>query len=118
MVLPLVMMELLWSNLDAGANIECITYIVSTIVVLIKNVCIAVSQKKLGININAAIDDWLSAKDNKETKKIMKKHAIKARVLTFSLLYSLCVCLFLYIFIVVFVNLKQVSFTDTVDGKI
>lgn len=114
------MTELLSNNLNAGANIEGITYIVSTTVGLIKNVCIAVSQKKLGMNINAAIDDWLSAKDNKETKKIMKKHAVKSRILTFTLLYSLFVCVFLYIAVVVFMNLKQISFKDAnlVDGKI
>lgn len=71
----------------------------------------------MSININAAIDDWLSA--NKESKMIMKKYADRSRVFTFSLLCSLSVCTFLYIAVVVFLNAKQVFFTDEnlMDGK-
>lgn len=119
MILPLVMMDLFWSNQDAGSSIECIAYIVSTIVGIIKSSCITVNQEKLGTNINAAIDDWLSAKDNKETKKIMKKYAVRAKILTYALLYSVFVCLGLYIAIVMFINIKLIFFTDEnlMDGK-
>ncbi|KAF3054477.1 Odorant receptor 385, partial [Nylanderia fulva] len=34
------------------------------------------------------IDDWLSIIDNKQTRKIIKKYAYRARVLTLMLLYS------------------------------
>jgi len=109
-------MDLLWSNQGASSNIEPITYAVSTTVGIIKNLCIFASQKKLGININAAIDDWLSAKDE-ETKEIMKKYAIKAKILNFSLLYSLFMCVGAYISVVMFINLKQMN-ANLVDGKI
>jgi len=109
-------MDLLWSNRGASSNIEPITYAVSAIVGIIKNLCISASQKKLSININAAIDDWLSAKDE-ETKKIMKKHAIKAKILNFSLLYSVFMCVSTYISVVMFINLKQMD-ANLVDGKI
>lgn len=120
MILPLVMMDLFWGNQDAGSSIECLTYIVSTIVGIIKSSCITASQEKLGININAAIDDWLSVKDNKETKKIMKKYAVRAKILTFALLYSVFVCLGLYIAVIMFINLKLIFLTDEnlMDGKI
>jgi len=109
-------MDLLWSNQSASSNIQAITYAVSTIVGIIKNLCISASQKKLSVNINAAIDDWLSAKDQ-ETKKIMKKHAIKAKILNFSLLYSVVMCVGTYIAVVIFINLKQMD-ANLVDGKI
>lgn len=112
------MTALLSSDLDANSNIDCITYIVSTTVAITKGLCITASQKKLGININAAIDDWLSA--NKETKKIMKKYAVRTNILTLTLLYTLFVCLALYLFAVAMLNVKQIFFTDenSVDGNI
>lgn len=118
MVLPFVTLDLMWNNENADTGIESILFFVSAVIGIIKQLCIAVNQKKLGININAAIDDWLSAKDDEETRKIMKKYAIKARILTFILLYSACGCFCIYISAIVFINLKQIFFTDSLDGKI
>ncbi|KAL6445458.1 hypothetical protein ACFW04_000797 [Cataglyphis niger] len=106
----------MWSNENADTGIESILFFVSAVVGIIKQLCIAVNQKKLGININAAIDDWLFVKDDEETRKIMKKYAIKARILTFILLYSACGCFCIYISAIVFINLKQIFFTDSLDG--
>lgn len=119
MILPFVTLDLMWENENAGSgSIESILYFVSAVLGIIKHVCIAVSQKKLGINLNAAIDDWLSAKDNEETQKIMKKYAARARILTLMLLYSAAGCFSIYISAIVFINLKQIFFTDPLSGKI
>ncbi|XP_070167690.1 odorant receptor 13a-like [Polyergus mexicanus] len=117
MVLPFVTLDLMWSNENADTGIESILYFVSAVLGIIKQLCIAVNQKKLGININAAIDDWLSAKDDEETRKIMKKYAIKARILTFILLYSACGCFCIYVSAIAFINLKQIFFTDSLDAN-
>jgi len=120
MILPCMTMELLWSSKDVTSNIESITFFASTSIGIIKNLCFIVSQKRLGMNINAAIDDWLSVKNNVETKKIMKKYAVKAKILTFTLLYSLYVCLGMYVAVIIFINLKQIFSTDMnlMNGKI
>ncbi|XP_011878863.1 PREDICTED: uncharacterized protein LOC105568088 [Vollenhovia emeryi] len=110
LILPFALLDLFWSDQDAGSNLECLTYIVSTGIGVVKSVCIRASQKKLGININAAIDDWLSA--NEEDKKIMKKYANRSKVFTASLLYTVAVCTGIYVLVVVFVNLKQIYFPD------
>ncbi|KAG5343793.1 OR10A protein, partial [Acromyrmex charruanus] len=112
MILPCLTTEILWSSQDASSNIESITFFASTSTGLTKNLCLIVSQKRLSININAAINDWLSVKDNMETRKIMKKYAVQSKILTFTLLYSLYVCLGMYIAVVIFINLKQIFFTD------
>lgn len=120
MIIPFVMLDLTWSNQSADTSIEGILYFVSTILTIIKQLCIAVNQKKLGININGAIDDWLSVKDDEETRKIMKKYASRARILTVLLLYSASCCFCIYILAILFINLKQIFFTDSnlLDGKI
>ncbi|EGI58730.1 hypothetical protein G5I_13194 [Acromyrmex echinatior] len=112
MILPCLTTEILWSSQDASSNIESITFFASTSTGLTKNLCLIASQKRLSININAAINDWLSVKDNMETRKIMKKYAVQSKILTFTLLYSLYVCLGMYIAVVIFINLKQIFFTD------
>ncbi|XP_018341860.1 PREDICTED: uncharacterized protein LOC108748309 [Trachymyrmex septentrionalis] len=112
MTLPALTTELLWSSKEASSNIESITFFASILTGIIKNLCFIVSQKRLGMNINAAIDDWLSVKNNVETRKIMKKYAVKAKILTFTLLYSLYVCIGMYIAVIIFINLKQIFFTD------
>ncbi|XP_077266954.1 odorant receptor 4-like [Temnothorax americanus] len=111
LILPFIIIHLFWGSKDAGSNIECVTYLVSTTIAIVKGLCLTVSKKKLATNINAAIDDWISAKDNKETKKIMKKHADRSRILTLTLLYSLLICCGAYIAVVIFINLK-ILFTD------
>lgn len=120
MIIPFVMLDLTWSNQSADTSIEGILYFVSTMLAIIKQLCIAVNQKKLGININGAIDDWLSVKDDEETRKIMKKYASRARILTVLLLYSASCCFCIYISAILFINLKQIFFTDSnlLDGKI
>ncbi|XP_018397688.1 PREDICTED: uncharacterized protein LOC108775736 [Cyphomyrmex costatus] len=115
MILPCLTTEFLWSNNDASSNIESITFFASTTTGIIKNLCFIISQKRLRTNINAAIDDWLSIKNNMETRKIMKKYAVKAKTLTFTLLYSLYVCLGMYIAVIIFINLKQIFFTDELN---
>lgn len=119
MILPFVTLDLMWDNENAGSgSIESILYFVSTVLGIIKHVCIAVSQKRLDINLNAAIDDWLSTENNEEMQKIMKKYAARARLLTLMLLYSAGGCFSIYISAIVFINLKQIFFTDPLNGKI
>ncbi|KAL6262776.1 hypothetical protein P5V15_005566 [Pogonomyrmex californicus] len=112
MILPFLLVDSFWSDQNAGSNIENILYFTSTVTGIIKNVCVRINQKKLATNINAAIDDWLSAKDNKETQMIMKKYALKARMLTFTLLYSAVGCFSIYVLAIVFINLQQIYFMD------
>jgi hypothetical protein len=50
---------------------DCIIFIVDSIFKIMKSLYTTANKKKVGMNINAAIDDWLSAK---EDKKIMKKY--------------------------------------------
>ncbi|TGZ32648.1 hypothetical protein DBV15_09075 [Temnothorax longispinosus] len=108
MILPLLIMDLFWGSKDAGSNIECVTYLVSTTIAIIKGLCLTANQKKLATNINAAIDDWLSVKDNKETKKIIKKHADISRILTLALLYSLFFCCGAFISVVIFIKSEDI----------
>ncbi|EFN63737.1 Putative odorant receptor 13a [Camponotus floridanus] len=117
MILPFVTLDLMWNNENAGTGgIESILYFVSTVLGMIKHVCIAIGQKKLSINLDAAIDDWLSTKENEETRKIMKKYAARARILTLMLLYSGGGCFSIYMSAIVFINLKQIFFTDPLSA--
>jgi len=56
MILPCLTTEILWSSQDASSNIENITFFASTSTGLTKK-CLIVSQKRLSMNINAAIND-------------------------------------------------------------
>ncbi|XP_012534857.1 uncharacterized protein LOC105835825 [Monomorium pharaonis] len=112
-IIPFVMMDIFWSNQNTNSSIDHVVFIISTITGITRSLCITANQKKLSTNINAAIDDWLSAEYNKEIKEIMKKYAIKAKMLTFTLLYSLIVVYGLFVSVIIFINLKQVFFTDT-----
>lgn len=118
MILPFVTLDLMWNseNADTG-SIESILYFVSAVLGIIKHLGIAVGQRKLNINLNAAIDDWLSTKENEETREIMKKYTTRARILTLVLLYSAGGCFSIYISAIVFINLKQIFFTDPLSGK-
>ncbi|KAF3054460.1 Odorant receptor 324 [Nylanderia fulva] len=118
MIIPYVMLDLTSSNQNADINLEAILFIAGVMLAIMKHLCIGLSQKKLNININGAIDDWLSVKDDKETRKIMKEYAYKARVLTLMLLYSIAGCVSAYVLVVLFKNLKQIFFTDSnlLDG--
>lgn len=119
MILPFVTLDLMWNNENAGTGgIESILYFVSAVLGIMKHVCIAVGHKNLSINLDAAIDDWLSIKENEETRKIMKKYASRARILTLMLLYSGGGCFCIYMSAIVFINLKQIFFTDPLSGKI
>ncbi|KAL6253412.1 hypothetical protein P5V15_015262 [Pogonomyrmex californicus] len=89
MILPFLLVDSFWSDQNAGSNIENILYFTSTVTGIIKNVC-----------------------DNKETQMIMKKYALKARMLTFTLLYSAVGCFSIYVLAIVFINLQQIYFMD------
>lgn len=112
-------MDFTTSDHDAGASIESILYAVSAIIGFVKLSGVAFNQKKLNTNINAAVDDWLTAKDDKETWDIMKKYAYLARKVTLLLLYSAIGCFTIYISAIVMIIVKQIFFTDpgSVDGK-
>ncbi|KAF3054474.1 Odorant receptor 271 [Nylanderia fulva] len=112
MMIPFLMLDLIY-NQNANTGIEDILLSVGVMLVIMKHLCIGLSQKKLNININGAIDDWLSVKNDKETQKIMKKYAYIARVLTLMLLYSTFACVFAYVLVILFINLKQIFFTDS-----
>ncbi|XP_011341475.1 uncharacterized protein LOC105281735 isoform X2 [Ooceraea biroi] len=111
-MLPFVMMGLI-GNSGTNANLESMVYLTSTLSGIIKCICIFLGQKKLGPNINAAIDDWLSLKDDEIARKIMRKCAHRTRILTIVLLYSAYTCLSIYILSVVVINVKQIFFMDS-----
>lgn len=106
-------------NHSTGTNIETIIYFATIVTVIIKCICIYFGQTKLSINLNAAIEDWLSVKDDEKTREIMRKYTYKIRILTFATLYLACVCLVLYILVVMITNVKQIFFTHSnlVDGN-
>lgn len=118
MIIPFVTLDFTWSDQNADTSIEAILYFVCAMLGMIKQVFISINQEKLNININSAIDDWLSVKNDEETRKIMKKYAYRARILTFMLLYSACGCFSIYVLAILFKNLKQIFFTDSnlLDG--
>ncbi|KAF3054284.1 Odorant receptor 243 [Nylanderia fulva] len=113
MIIPYMMLDLTSSNQNVNTGIENLLFGVGVMLAIMKYLCIGLSQKKLNININGAIDDWLSVKNDKETRKIMKKYAYIARVLTFMLLYSIAGRFSVYTLVVLFKNLKQIFFTDS-----
>lgn len=118
MILPFVMMDLTEnSDKNAGTNIESILYSVSSLSGIIKCTCIFLGQKKLGINIDAVIDDWLSVKNDVKARTIMRKYAYRTRILTFVLLYSAFACSCIYTSTTVFISVKQIFFTDLLNGK-
>ncbi|KAF3054287.1 Odorant receptor 384 [Nylanderia fulva] len=92
MMIPFLMLDLIY-NQNANTGIEDILLSVGVMLVIMKHLCIGLSQKKLNININGAIDDWL--------------------VLTLMLLYSTFACVFAYVLVILFINLKQIFFTDS-----
>lgn len=108
----------LWFNQNTNSNIECIIFFTGSVLGIAKCLCIAANQKKLSMNINAVIDDWISVKNNKK-KTIMKKSAAKAKMLTNTLLFSLIITFSFYISGIIFMNRKQIFFMDdSVNGKI
>lgn len=74
--------------------------------------CITANRGKLTKNINAAIADWSSAKNDEESYKTMKKHTSKSRLCTLFMLYSAYICGSLYLLIVIVINLKQIFLQD------
>lgn len=120
MVLPFVLTDFIEDDgEDASASIEGILYFSSTLNGIIKNISFFFGCKKLYMNIDAAVDDWQSVKDDKKAQKIMRKYASKSRTLTLVLLYSMSICLIIYILTIVVINVKQIFFTDPVlmNGK-
>jgi len=120
MILPFLMIDFIESNnQNTNMNIECIVFFMSVLSGIIKCTCMSLQQKKLSINIFAAIDDWLTCKNDKEVRKIMRKHARRNRILTYALLYAIFMCLCLSILNVMYKNAKQIFFTDlnSVNGK-
>lgn len=117
---PFIIIDFISSNQEVGSNIETILQGVSAIISLTKLLSIGFGQKRLGTNINAAADDWLSVKDDEKARKIMKKYTVRSRRLTFLLLYSALGCFSIYVTTILFVNLQQLFFTDPnlIDGKI
>jgi len=112
-------MELTGNHRDASTSIETILYFACTMILTLKNFCIIANQKKLARNIDGAISDWLSAKNDEESYKIMKEYAFKSKMFTSVILYSGFICTALYIFAVIFINVKQRFFQDTyISGNI
>lgn len=109
-----------WIHTDANGSLESILYTVGATIGSVKFISILINRNKIYINLNAAIDDWLLAKNDENIWKIMRKYAFRSRILTISLLYSGVGCYFVYIFGVVFINLQQKFFTDPslTNGKI
>ncbi|KAL6418962.1 hypothetical protein ACFW04_014127 [Cataglyphis niger] len=101
-------MELSGNHRDASTSIETILYFTCTMILILKNLCITANQEKLARNIDSAISDWLSAKNDEESYKIMKEYAFKSRMFTLVILYSGFICIAIYIVAVIVMNAKQI----------
>ncbi|KAG5324313.1 OR13A protein, partial [Pseudoatta argentina] len=64
------------------------------------------------LEIMAAVADWVSAKNDEKSYKIMKKCAFKSRLCTFLMLYSAFICGSLYLLIVFLLYTGNVNATD------
>lgn len=106
-------MEFTGNHRDASTSIETILYFTCTMILTLKNFCIIANQRKLARNIDAAINDWLSAKNDEESYKIMKKYAFKSKMFTSVILYSGFTCTAIYVLAVIFLNVKQRFLQDT-----
>ncbi|KAG5314235.1 OR9A protein, partial [Acromyrmex insinuator] len=64
------------------------------------------------LEIMAAVADWVSAKNDEKSYKIMKKYAFKSRLYTLLMLYSAFVCGSLYLLSVLVMNLIEIFLQD------
>lgn len=112
-------MELTGKHRDASTSIETILFFAYTMILTLKNFCIIANQRKLAKNIDAAISDWLSAKNDEKSYKIMKEYAFKSKLFTSVILYSGLICTAIYILGVIFMNVQQRFLQDTyISGNI
>ncbi|KAL6418961.1 hypothetical protein ACFW04_014127 [Cataglyphis niger] len=107
-IFSFLFMELSGNHRDASTSIETILYFTCTMILILKNLCITANQEKLARNIDSAISDWLSAKNDEESYKIMKEYAFKSRMFTLVILYSGFICIAIYIVAVIVMNAKQI----------
>ena len=105
-------MEFAGNNSDTRSNIDAILYLSCTLSLNLKYIAIAVNGGKLAKNIKAAVADWVSAKNDKKSYKIMKKYAFKSRLCTLLMLYSSFVCGSLYLLSVLVINLIEIFLQD------
>ncbi|XP_011702895.1 PREDICTED: odorant receptor 4-like [Wasmannia auropunctata] len=105
-------LEFIGSHNDSGRHMDATVYTVLTGALNLNYVYIAGKRDKLAKNINAAITDWLSAKSDEKSYKIMKKQAFESRLWTLIMLYSAATCCGLYVLSVVFANLIDVFLPD------
>jgi len=108
-------MEFAENNSNAGTSIDAMLYFACTLASNLKYFCITANRGKLAKNINAATADWLSAKNDEKSYKIMKKHASESRLCTFFMLYSAYTCGSLYMLNVIFINLKEIFLQDQMN---
>lgn len=103
------------------ANIDCVLYLICTVGLTLKYFCININGRKLAKNINSAIVDWLSAKNDEEAYKIMRKQATKSRLCNLLMLYSAYICGSLFIVAVMVINIghlfEQDQMVNVSDGK-
>ncbi|KAG5343729.1 OR2A protein, partial [Acromyrmex charruanus] len=64
------------------------------------------------LEIMAAVADWVSAKNDEKSYKIMKKYAFKSRLCTLLMLYSAFICGSLYLLSVLVMNLIEIFLQD------
>ncbi|XP_011065383.1 PREDICTED: uncharacterized protein LOC105152670 [Acromyrmex echinatior] len=105
-------MEFTGNNGDTGSNIDAIIYLSCTLNLNLKYIAIAANGGKLTKNIKAAVADWVSAKNDEKSYKIMKKYAFKSRLYTLLMLYSSFVCGSLYLLSVLVMNLIEIFLQD------
>ncbi|XP_070167581.1 odorant receptor 47a-like [Polyergus mexicanus] len=118
-IFSFLFMELTGNHRDANTSIETILYFTCTMILILKNLCINANQRKLARNIDAAISDWLSAKNDEESYKIMKEYAFKSRMFTLVILYSGFICIAIYMVAVIVMNVKQIFLQDAnISGNI
>lgn len=119
MVFSFLFLDFIGDHRDASTSMEAILFFTCTILLMFKNSCIMANQKKLAGNINAAINDWLSAKNDEESYKIMKEYAFKSKMFMSFILYSCFITSSIYVMALIIINVKQMFLGDTnVSGNI
>lgn len=109
-------MDVSGNNNDIGGNLETLMFFGTVILTGTKTICISWHQKKLAVNINAAINDWSSVKNDEKNRKIMKKYAFRTKILSLVSICLIIICFAVYLFYVI-VNL-YLTYSETSFGKI
>lgn len=105
-------MEFTGNYRNAGASIEAILFFTCITTMTTKHFCVTFNRRTIAKNIYAAIDDWILARNDEETYKVMKKYAVVSKWSTTFIIYSTYICLGFYVLGVILLNFKEKLFHD------